>query len=137
MSITPMTTRDPPKRRIKETLFTRHRSTVESLMIAKDWKATLQAIHTISEKELTRRERTTLAQLRSGDCILLDSYKSIISKGASLDVCADCGKAPHDVKHLFNCPAHPTTNDTIGLMEQTSGRNPGTQLSRGKSTRLR
>ena len=116
-----------------ETLFTRHRSAVEPLMIAKDRKTTLQAIHTmavnqavtslgrnvvlddrppainISEKELTRKERTTLAQLRSGHCILLGSYKSRISKDVSLDVCADCGKTPHDVKHLFNCPAHPTT----------------------------
>ena len=63
----------------------------------------------ISEKELSRKERTTLAQLRSGHCILLGFYKSRISKDASLDVCADCGKTPRDVKHLFNCPAHPTT----------------------------
>ena len=128
-----ITTRDTPKRRMKETLFTRHRSTVKPLMIAKDRKATLQAIHSkavnqavtsqrrnvvlddrpplinISEKELTRKERTNLAQLRSGHCRLLGSYKSRISKDASLDVCADCGKTPHDVKHLFNCPAHPTT----------------------------
>ena len=118
---------------MKETLFTRHRSAVEPLMIAKDRKPTLQAIHTtavnqavtslgrnvvlndrppainISEKELTRKEPTTLAQLRSGHCRLLGSYKSRISKDVSLDVCADCGKTPHDVKHLFNCPAHPTT----------------------------
>ena len=40
-------------------------------------------------------------------CRLIGSYKS--SKDDSLDVCADCGKTPHDVKHLFNCPAHPTT----------------------------
>ena len=128
-----ITTREPPKRMMKETLFTRHRSAVEPLMIAKDRKTTLQAIHitavnqavtslgrnvvlddrppviNISEKELTRKERTTLAQLRSGHCRLLGSYKSRISKDVSLDVCADCGKTPHDVKHLFNCPAHPTT----------------------------
>ena len=125
-----ITTRDTPKRRMKETLFTRHRSTVEPMIIAKDRKAKLQAIHTkavnqavnsqgrnvvlddrpplinISEKELTRKERTTLAQLRSGHCRLLGFYKSRISKDASLDVCS---KTPHDVKHLFNCPAHPTT----------------------------
>ena len=118
---------------MKETLFTRHRSTVEPMMIAKDRKATLQAIHTmavkqavtslrrnvvlddrpplinISEKELIRRERTTLPQLRSGHCRILGSYNSRIRKDASLDVCADCGKTPHDVKHIFNCPAHPTT----------------------------
>ena len=125
-----ITTREPPKRMMKETLFTRHRSAVEPLMIAKDRKTTLQAIHTIavnqavtslgrnvvlddrppainiSEKELTRKERTTLAPLRSGHCRLLGSYKSRISKDVSLDV---CGKTPHNVKHLFNCPAHPTT----------------------------
>ena len=42
-------------------------------------------------------------------CKLLGSYKSRIKKDASLNVCADCGKTPHDVKHLFACPAHPTT----------------------------
>ena len=43
------------------------------------------------------------------NCRLLGFYTSRISKDASLDVCADCGKTQHDVKHLFNCPAHPTT----------------------------
>ena len=61
-----------------------------------------------TEKDLTRKERATFAQLRSGYCKLLGSYKSRIKKDASLDVCADCGKTPHDVKHLFACPAHPT-----------------------------
>ena len=36
-------------------------------------------------------------------------YKSRIKKDANLDVCADCGTTPHDVKHLFVCPAHLTT----------------------------
>ena len=62
-----------------------------------------------SEKELTRKERSTLAPLRSGYCRLLGSYKSRIKKDESLNVCADCGTTPHDVKHLFVCPAHPTT----------------------------
>ena len=57
------------------------------------------------EKDLTSKERATLAQLRSGYCKLLGSYKSRIKK----DVCADCGKTPHDVNHLFTCTAHPTT----------------------------
>ena len=128
-----ITTRDTPKRRMKETLFNRHRSNVEPMMIAKDRKATLQAIHTkavnqavnsqgrnvvlddrpplsnISEKDLARKECTTIAQLRSGHCRLLGSYKSRISKDASLDVCAACGNTPHDVKHFLNCTAHPTT----------------------------
>ena len=128
-----ITTRASLKRMMKATLFTRHRSAVEPQMIAKDRKTTLQAIHNtpvnqavtslgrnvvlddrppainISEKELTRKERTTLAQPRSGHCRLLGSCKSRISKDVSLNVCADCGKTPDDVKHLFNCPAHPTT----------------------------
>ena len=62
-----------------------------------------------SEKELTRKERSTIAQLRSGYCRLLGSYKSRIKKDINLDVCADCGTTLHDVKHLFVCPAHPTT----------------------------
>ena len=125
-----ITTRQTPKRRMKETLFTRHSNTEEPMMLA-NRKATLQAIHTDafnkavkdqknniddlphpindSEKDLTRKERATIAQLRSGYCKLLGSYKSRIKKDASLNVCADCGQTPHVVKHLFVCPAHPTT----------------------------
>ena len=70
---------------MKETLFTRHRNTVEPMMLADNGKTTLQAIHTDavneavkdqkrnivlddllhpindSEKDLTRKERATLA----------------------------------------------------------------------------
>ena len=77
---------------MKETLYTRHRNTVEPMMVENDRKATLLALHTAavvkgvqchernvvldgrptpisnSEKELTRQERSTLAQLRSGYC---------------------------------------------------------------------
>ena len=122
-----------PKRRMKETLFTRHRNTVEPIMLANNRKATPQAIHSDvvnkavkdqkknivldgfphpindSEKGLPRKERATLVQLRSGYCKLIGSYKSRTKKDASLDVCANCGKTPHDVKHLLACPAHPTT----------------------------
>ena len=118
---------------MKETLSTRHRNTVELMMLVDNRKATLQAIHTDavnkavkdqkknivldglphpindSGKDLTRKERATLAQLRSGNCKLLGSYKRRIKKDTSLNVWADCGKTPHDVKHLFACPAHPTT----------------------------
>ena len=128
-----ITTRETPKRRIKDTLFTRHRNTVEPMMLADKRKATLQEIHNDavnqaikdqknnivlddfphpindSEKYLTRKERVTLAQLRSGYRKLLGSYKSRIKNDASLNVYADCGKTPHDIKHLFACPAHPTT----------------------------
>ena len=94
-----------------------HHTSKHTMMVEKDRKAALQALHTDgwpppisnSEKYLTRKERSTLAQLRSGYCRLLGSYKSRIKKDASLNVCADCGTTPHDVKHLFVCPAHPTT----------------------------
>ena len=41
-----ITTSEPPKRRMKETRFTRHRNTVEPIMLADNRKATLHAIHT-------------------------------------------------------------------------------------------
>ena len=108
-----ITSRAIPERQMKETLYTRHRNTVEPMMVKNYWKATLQALHTAavvkavqchernvvldgrpppisnSEKELTRKERSTLAQLRSGYCGLLGPYKSRIKKDANLDVCAD------------------------------------------------
>ena len=110
-----ITTRETSKRRMKETLYTRYRNTVEPMMLAHNRKATLQAIHTDavkavkdqkknimlddlphpindSEKDLTRKERATFAQLRSGYCKFLGSYKSRIKKDASLNVCAECGK---------------------------------------------
>ena len=127
-----ITTRETPKRRMKESLFTRHRNTVEPMMLVNNRKATLQEIHTDAvnkavknqkkytvrwssthnqqlRKDITRKERATFAQLRSGYCKLLGSYKSRIKKDASPYVYADCGKMPHDVKHLFAFPAHPTT----------------------------
>ena len=58
-----------------------------------------------SEKELTRKERSTKIRIY----IHLGSYKSRIKKDESLDVCADCGTTPLDVKHLFVCQAHPST----------------------------
>ena len=63
---------------------------------------------------------STLAQLRSGYCRLLGSYK----KDASLDVCADCGTTPHDVKHLSRLPGSPNYTDTVRPMEQTDRRCP-------------
>ena len=40
-----VTTRETPKRRAKETLFPRHRNTVEPMILSDNRKATLQAIH--------------------------------------------------------------------------------------------
>ena len=133
-------------------LFTRHRSTVEPMMVANDRKATLLAIHTSavnqavnrqevnvvlddrpplinSEKDLTRKQRTPLAQLRSGHCRLLSSYKSRINKDTNLKVCADCGRTPHDLRHLL-IPGSSNNSDAVGFIEQTSGRYLETAISR-------
>jgi len=63
---------------------------------------------------LSRSVRTTLAQLCSGHCRLLNSYKARITAGVT-DVCPDCGVAPHSVEHLLQCPACPTQLTTQDL----------------------
>ena len=64
----------------------------------------------ISDEEiyLTRRQRVTLSQLRSGHCKLLNSYKKRLKQTDSSS-CPDCGMDPQDGPYLFNCTAHPTT----------------------------
>jgi len=56
---------------------------------------------------LSRSIHITLAQLHSGHCRLLNSYKARITAGVT-DVCPYCEVAPHFVEHLFQCPACPT-----------------------------
>ena len=121
---------DHPPREVRETLFARHGRAVVPL-IANTKKASLQAIQTsfvntaidnmtdnrvlnyrpppISDEEtyLTRRQRTTLSQLRSGHCKLLNSYKKRL-KQTNSSSCPDCGLDLDDVPHMFNCTAHPT-----------------------------
>ena len=41
----PMTTRAIPERQMKETLYTRHLNTIQPMMVEKDRKALLQALH--------------------------------------------------------------------------------------------
>ena len=119
-----ITTRTP-KSRLKETLFTIHRNTVEPVMIGKQHilmqssmlpkvRIKMQCSMIVipnqqREKELTRKERASLAQLRSGECELLGSYKSRIMKNANLNVSTDLGMLPNDVKHLFVCRTDTTS----------------------------
>ena len=65
---------------------------------------------TISEEEkrLPRKTRCTLAQIRSGYSIFLNSYNHRIDPSSS-EGCPDCGQVPHDSLHLFNCPKKPTS----------------------------
>ena len=59
------------------------------------------------EQRLSRRQRCTLSQLRSGHCHLLQDYKHRVI-GEPSDICTDCGASPQDVRHLFACTTHPT-----------------------------
>ena len=59
-----------------------------------------------SEKRLSRIERTTLAQLRSGDCQPLNNY--LLRDGRSTSaLCPECLYRRHTVNHLFECDARP------------------------------
>ena len=125
-----ITTLDQPPRMMKNTLYSKHHTTIAPLL-ADTTKESLKAVHTaavsksrrkqtvnrvlrdrppdISETEtsLRRTQRTTLSQLRSGHCHLLNSYKHRIGREDDPQ-CKDCGYNNQDVNHLFDCPTHPT-----------------------------
>ena len=68
------------------------------------------------ETLLQRRQRTTLSQLRSGHCKLLNSYKKRLKQSDS-SRCPDCGMDPQDVPHLFDCVAHPNDLSPVNLWD--------------------
>ena len=120
--------------------FTRHYQTVLPLL-ANNRKDTRQALHTsfintvidnmkhnrvlnnrpppINDEEtlLSRRQGTTLLQLRSGHCKLLKSYKKRLNQSDSSS-CPDCGMDPHDVSHLFDCTAHPNDLSPVNVWDR-------------------
>ena len=124
--------RPPPPRQMKETLYTKYHQLVQPLLIDGNSMASKKAIHSAvvtrtinnlnpnvtlggrpppistTETSLSRKQRTTLAQLRSGYCSLLNNYKHRLDAHVP-DTCSDCGVSPHDIHHLFHCPAHPST----------------------------
>ena len=59
------------------------------------------------EKQLTRKTRRTLSQLRSGHCYSLNDYKHRIGQSDS-NICPCCRQEEHTVQHIFECPVHPT-----------------------------
>ena len=125
-----ITTQEPRPRPMKETLHSRHHSTVLPRLGSSRMESH-QNLHThavesaiqlqgnnrvlkkpappISDEEqrLNRRQRCTLSQLRSGHCHLLQDYKHRVL-GEPSDTCTDCGASPQDVTHLFDCTTHPT-----------------------------
>ena len=60
-----------------------------------------------SETVLPRRYRTTLAQLRSGQCSRLLTYKHAIGLSPT-DVCPEWNSEPHTTSPLFRCSAAST-----------------------------
>ena len=142
-----ITTLDHPPRQMKETLFTRHKQTVVPLL-ANTNKSSLQAVHTsfvntakdnmmdnrvlsyrlppISDEEiyLTRRQRATLSQLRSGHSKLLNSFKKRLKQTDSSS-CLDRGVDRQDVQ-LYRSPHH---FDSRKLMGQTRQHDTRTELS--------
>ena len=60
-----------------------------------------------SETVLTRAERTTLAQLRSGECKSLNNYLVKVGRSTTA-ICPECRFQRHTVNHLFTCDARPT-----------------------------
>ena len=121
-----ITTMGHPPREIKETLFIWHNQTVVPLL-ANTKKASLQAVNTsfvniaidnmtdnrvlnyrpppINDEKtyLTKRQRATLSQLRSGHCKLLTSNKKRLKQTDSSS-CSDCGMNPQDVPQLHRSP---------------------------------
>ena len=132
---------DLPPREMKETIFTRHYQTVLPLL-ANNRKDTLQALHTsvvntaicnmkdnrvlnirppsINDEEtlLPRRQRTTLSQLRSVHCKLLNSYKTRLKQTDSSS-CPDCVMDPQDVSHLSNYTDHPNDLPHVNLWDKS------------------
>ena len=118
-----ITTQEPKPRPMKETLHSRHQSTVLPRLGASR-KASLQNRHThgvdsviqlldnnrvlkerpppISDEEqkLKRIQQCTLSQLRSGHCPLLQDYK-YRGFGEPSVICTDCEASPQDARHLF------------------------------------
>lgn len=84
------------------------------------------------EEELPRKTRCTLAQLRSGYSVALNSYMSRIDPEVK-DECPKCGEGPHDVDHLLHCPtkddpANQWTADALWTMPVEVARHLGLPL---------
>ena len=68
------------------------------------------------ETQLLLRQRTTLSQLHSRHCKLLNSYKKQLKRRDSSS-CPDCGMDPQDVHHIFDCTAHANDMSPVNLWD--------------------
>ena len=67
-----------------------------------------------SQGRLPRVAQVVLSQLRSGHCARLRDYQARIGRSPS-DLCLGCNLEAQTVKHIFDCPARPTTLTTDNL----------------------
>ena len=70
-----------------------------------------------TETTLPRQARTKLAQLRSGFSNLANQFRNRLDPNIP-NICPDCKKTPHDVKHIFNCKKNPTNLRPIDLWKK-------------------
>ena len=70
-----------------------------------------------TETTLPRQARTKLAQLRSGFSNLTNQFRNRQDPNIP-NICPDCKKTPHDVKHIFNCKKNPTNLRPIDLWKK-------------------
>jgi len=130
----PIVTADSGPRRMKQSLQMHSSDEVGDLLVGgviEDIKEARATIHTravraamdsrrpngvlsrpapeVNEEEasLSRGARTTLAQLRSGYCSDLNTFKHRIGLIPSA-LCPSCRRADHTTQHIFECPEHPT-----------------------------
>ena len=130
----PIVTADSGPRRMKQSLQTHSGDQVNDLLVngvIEDIKEARKTIHTravraamdsrrpngvlsgpapeVGEEEvsLSRGARTTLAQLRSGYCSNLNTFKHRIGLTPSA-LCPSCRQAGHTTRHIFECLEHPT-----------------------------
>ena len=69
-----------------------------------------------SELSLSRADRSTLAQLRTGECHLLMDYQSKVGRSTSA-LCPGCRFRRHTVTYLFSCYARPSDLSPRDLWE--------------------
>ena len=136
----------PPARVMKKTLKSKFGSEVKELIPPDglddtSYKSSLKEIHTKdvraairntknnpvlntpapevhkSERNLPRKTRSTLAQLRSGYSSHLNSTLSRINNEIQ-NKCPYCSQTPHNTNHLFSCPSKPTRLNVRSLWEK-------------------
>jgi hypothetical protein len=127
--------RPPPPRQMEQTLSSRFGAEIRQMsrpdLPEDEFKSKLKIIHTksvrealnnmepnkvlqsapppinVSEKDLPRHTRATLAQLRSGYSKYLNSYKARLNP-TIVDTCPNCNNHSHTTQHLFTCPSNVT-----------------------------